>query len=177
MKTERFSPERSQWVKAAALLARAIEIDPASPRTRYFQALLLRGAGKPRESADLLTALSREFPRDREVQRQLGQTLLTLGRLTDARAAFTAILRIDPTDAGAYQFLSPLYASEGLKSDAARALAQYFRWRDDPLAQSVVIRFFADNPSWAEERVGLHVHDGSSSDRPILAGKFAAPDK
>ena len=176
MKTERFSPERSQWAKARSLLERAFEIAPSSPRARYYNAILLRGEGRLDDAVKELASLAREFPRDREVQRQLGQTLFTLGRVAEARSAFAGVLGIDPTDAGAYQFLSPIYVSEGLVADAERAHALYLKWRDDPMAQLVASRFFTLNPTWAEERIALHDHSVGSPERPILTGSLAAPE-
>ncbi len=176
MKTERFGPEREQFGKAAHLLDCALRIDPAHGRARFFKALVWRGSGKAREAAEELSRLAREYPRDREVQRQLGQTLYAIGRLAEARAAFEAVAGIDPTDAGAYQYLAPIYAGEGRKAEADRARALYLEWRDDPLADGVAARFFAAHPEWAEERTGPHVHSKDSARRAVLTGKFAAPD-
>ncbi len=175
MKTERFGPEHEQLNKAAALLQSALKLDPALPRARFYHALLLRSQGKAAEAAIELGQLSREHPRDREVQRQFGQTLYTLGRTTEARAAFEAILVIDPNDAGAYQFLAPVYSSEGRVADADRARSLYLLWRDDPRADVISARFFAAHPEWNEERVLFHAHGEGSPLRPSLTGALAAP--
>jgi tetratricopeptide (TPR) repeat protein len=177
MKTERFSPERTQWAKAKALLRRALSISPTSPRARYYHALLLRGQGKLVEASEELARLGSEFPRDREVHRQLGQALFTLGRLEDARDAFNAILGIDPTDAGAYQFLSPIYLSTGMQAKADWAQKLYLNWRDDPLSQSVASRFFANQPVWSEERTAMHIHSFESPQRAVVADTLIAPQK
>lgn len=176
MRTERFGPEREQWQKAATLLDAALRIDPMNARTRYYRALVLRGEGKTREAADELSKLASAYPRDREVQRQFGQTLYALGRLAEAQRAFTTVISIDPTDAGAYQFLESLYTSEGRKAEAERANALYLLWRDDPLADGVAARFFAAHPQWADERIWTHSHGEGSSRRPTLTGPLAAPD-
>ncbi|MDT5296298.1 MAG: hypothetical protein QOJ76_3178 [Acidobacteriota bacterium] len=175
MKTERFGPERAQLFKARELLERALKLAPTLARARFFYALLLRSEGQPVEAADELARIAREFPRDREVVRQLGQTLYGLGRLESARAAFESLLTIDPNDTGAYQFLAPLYKSEGRTEEAARADALFLLWRDDPLADRLAARFFALNPQWAEERVWSHTHGSDSPPRPTLTGHFAAP--
>lgn len=176
MSTERYGFEREQLSKAAILLDAALKINPLLPRARFYHALLLRGEGRTREAVDELLGVAREHPRDREVQRQLGQTLYALKRYAEARAAFEAILAIDPNDTGAYQFLAPLYESEGRKAEAARARSLYLLWRDDPLADKIAIRFFTAHPEWADERVGAHFHGAASSLRPTLTGHFAAPD-
>jgi Flp pilus assembly protein TadD len=177
MRTERFAPEREQLRKAEKLLENALKIAPTNLRARYFRALVLRGFGKLKEAADELAEIARTYPRDREVQRQFGQTLYTLGRFPEARTALEAIIGIDPTDAGAYQLLNPIYASEGRKTEASRALSLYFEWRDDPRAEGVASRFFTAHPEWADERIGAHTHTNNSSRRAILTGLLATPEK
>jgi Tfp pilus assembly protein PilF len=177
MKTERFGLEREQLAKAAELLEAALKLDRTNPRTRFIHALLLRSQRKPAEAAAELAALAQQYPRDREVARQLGQTLFSLGRIAEARPAFEAILEVDPTDFGAYQFLSPIYQSEGETEKANYARGRYLQWRDDPMASSIAVRFFAAHPQWADERILAHTHDGASPPRPVLSGPLAAPEK
>ena len=177
MKTERFGPERNQLAKAAELLDAALKLDPTNPRARYIHALLLRSLKKSVEAASELAKLAQEYPRDREVARQLGQTLYALGRFGEARVAFEAIINVDPTDFGAYQFLSPIYQSEGQTEKADYARGRYLQWRDDPVASTIAARFFAAHPQWADERILAHTHDGDSPPRPVLSGSLAAPDK
>ena len=177
LRTERFGPDRNQLRKAAELLEAALKIDPTNARARFFHALVLRSEGKTSEAADEFAKLAREYPRDRELARQLGQTLYVLGRIAEARTTFEKILEIDPTDFGAYQFLSPIYRSEGLADKAEYARSLYLQWRDDPLASNIASRFFAAHPQWADERVLAHTHDGDSPLRPVLSGQLAAPEK
>ncbi|HKQ52748.1 MAG TPA: multiheme c-type cytochrome [Pyrinomonadaceae bacterium] len=175
MKTEQFGLVWDQLRKAKELLDRALKVNPQLARTRFYYALLLRSQGKGREAAAELAKLAGEYPRDREVARALGQTLYSLGRIADSRAAFETVLGIDPTDAGAYQFLAPIYASLGLKSDADLARARYLLWRDDPLVDVVGINFFAAHPQWKDERVLTHTHGQDSPQRPTLTGLLASP--
>jgi Flp pilus assembly protein TadD len=177
MRTERFGPEREQLQKAAALLEEALKIASDNLRARYFQALVLRGQGNLKAAVETLAEIARQYPRDREVQRQLGQSLYATGRWLEARSAMEAILSIDPTDALAYQLLSPLYESEGRKAEASRALALYYQWRDDPRADAIGARFFATHPEWAEERVTNHAHGKASASRPVLTGASATPER
>ena len=177
MKTERFGLERNQLAKAAELLDAALKLDPNNPRARYIHALLLRSQKKSIEASTELARLAQEYPRDREVARQLGQTLYALGRIAEARVAFEAIINVDPTDFGAYQFLSPIYQSEGQTEKADYARGRYLQWRDDPVASTIAARFFAAHPQWADERILAHTHDGDSPPRPVLSGSLAAPDK
>jgi len=177
MKTERFGLDRNQLLKAAELLDAALKLDPANARARFVHALLLRSQKKPSEAAEELAKLALEYPRDREVARQLGQTLYALGRLAEARRVFETIVEVDPTDFGAYQFLSPIYQSEGYGEQASYARRLFLQWRDDPMASPIAARFFAAHPQWSDERVLAHTHDGDSPPRPVLRGLLAAPEK
>jgi len=177
LRTERYGPEREQLRKAAVLLDRALRLKPMLARARYWRAVVMRGDGKLAEAAEALSALAKEYPRDREVQRQLGQTLYSLGRLDEARTALEAIVEIEPQDAGAYQLLAPIYASQGRKPEADRARALYLQWRDDPLANPIAARFYAAHPEWAEERVTSHTHGLDSAHRATLTGALTNPVK
>jgi len=185
LRTERYAhQDRPQLQKAAELLERALNnpqsaiFNPQSLlRARYYRALVWRAEGKLKEAASELEQIAEAYPRDREVQRQLAQTRYTLGRLVEARFGFEAILHIDPTDFGAYQFLSPLYLSEGRQADADRAHQLYLQWRDDPRADAIAARFFAAHPEWADERVGSHVHTANAPRRPVLTGMAAGAEK
>jgi len=177
MRTERFGLDRTQLAKAAELLEAALKLDPGNARARYFHALVLRSQKRPDEAAAVLAKLAQQYPRDREVARQLGQTLYALGRIAEARQAFESIVAVDPTDFGAYQFLSPIYQNLGETDKANYARFYFLQWRDDPMASTIASRFFAAHPQWAQERVLAHTHDGDSPHRPVLSGLFAAPDK
>lgn len=176
MRTERFGPERDQWRKASSLLEEALKLDPMNWRARYFRALVLRGDGRLPEAADELKQVVARYPRDREALRSLGQTLLTTGHVAEARAAFERVIAIDPTDFGAWQFLTSIYASENRKAEAERAQSLYLLWRDDPRAYDIALRFFAAHPQWADERIGAHAHGQHSARRPVVVGAQAAPD-
>ena len=185
MRTERYADhERPQLQKAAALLQQALQLPsaadrfpPAILRARYYRALLWRAEGKWKEAQAEFQDLATAYPRDREVQRQLGQTAYTLGNLGGARQAFETILSIDPTDFGAYQFLSPLYAGAGLATEAQRADHLYLLWRDDPRADGIAAKFFTAHPEWGDERVTSHLHGRQNAQRPVLTGLQATPVK
>lgn len=175
MKSERFGSEREQLSKARVLIDEALRINPNLARARFYHALILRSEGKSPAAAAVLAKIAEEYPRDREVHRQLGQTVYGLGRIGDARQAFEAVRAIDPNDTGAYQFLAPIYFSEGRQADGERARALYLLWRDDPLADAVGTQFFLSQPQWADERVSHHAHGDDAPARPTLTGMLAAP--
>lgn len=175
MRTERFGQQREQWRKAGELLDAALALDPRHWRARFFKAQQFRGQGRLAEAAEEFALIAAAYPRDREVLRALGQTWLTLGRTARAQEAFEGIAAIDPTDFGAWQYLTSIYSAVNRPADAERAQALYLNWRDDPLAYDIVLKFFAAQPQWSDERIGAHVHGTHSAHRPILQGTQAAP--
>lgn len=177
MGTERFGPELTQFNQAEALLTTALQLAPNHARTRYYRAQVWRAQGRVTEAAEELRQLLAAYPRDREVQRQYGQTVLALGMMPAARQAFESILNIDPTDFLAWQFLASVYAGENRAQDSAYAQQMYLQWRDDPMADPSAARFYAAHPEWADERIRAHVHGQNSTGRPVLTGRQAVPDK
>ena len=177
LQTERYGPERTQIGKAREFLEKAMSIAPENNRAGYYLALVKRSDGEPEEAADILAKLAAEYPNDREVQRQLGQTFYSLGRYGESRAAFLAINRIDPTDAGAFQFLSPLFANAGLLNESEEAQKNYLLWRDDPLADVVANRFFTAHPEWVDVRVPGKIYGDDSPSRPGLTGEDVAAER
>lgn len=177
MGTERFGLELEQFKKAEDWLSAALKLDPENDRARFYRAQVWRAQGRYQEAATELRRLATVWPRDREVQRQLGQTLYSINALPEARQAFESILRLDPTDFLAWQFLAPLYAGENRQADADRAQRLYQQWRDDPVADAVAAKFYAAHPEWADERIRAHTHGNNSTARPVLIGQQAVPDK
>jgi tetratricopeptide (TPR) repeat protein len=185
LRTERYADhERPQLQKAAALLQQALQLPQSAAqnptahwRARYYRALIWRAEGKPQEAFQEFQELARLYPRDREVQRQFAQTAYALGNLSLARRAFESIVALDPTDFGAYQFLSPLYTAAGLRTEAQRADTLYQLWREDPRADGIAAKFFIAHPEWADERVPAHWHGKQNAQRPVLTGTQATPVK
>jgi Flp pilus assembly protein TadD len=175
LKTERFGEERVQFAKAVDFVTRAMKIDPANLRARYYLAWIMRAQGKPAGAVEIWEKLAAEYPRDREVARQLGQTLLQMGETDRARAAFEAVIAVDPQDASAYQYLASIYASLGRKADSDRAMALYHQFRDDPMARVAANRFYQAHPEWSDERISSHVHGAGPSRRSVATGMSASP--
>jgi tetratricopeptide (TPR) repeat protein len=175
LRMERYSDEREHVKQAAELIDQALRINPEAPRTRFYRAVTLRADGRLAEAAAEFADLARTFPRDREIHRQLGQTLFSLSRFREARPAFEAILKIDPTDAYSYQALASIYASEGLPKESMWAQQQYLLWRDDPFSEFIAGQFFVWNPQWAEVRIPFHVNSMFTPPRPTATGANATP--
>lgn len=175
MRTERFGLDREQWRIAGRLLDEALTLAPDNARARFYRAIVWRGEGQGRKAAEELTSLAAAYPRDREVSRQLAQTFFSLGAMPSARTAIETLLRIDPTDAGGYQMLSPILEALGQAKAGRDAYARYLEWREDPMAAQIAGRFYAGHPQWADERNSAHIHSHDSAARPVLTGAQAAP--
>ena len=177
LQTERYGPELSQHAKARELVEKALSLSPDNNRAKFYWALIRRTEGALEEAAGILAAIVKDYPNDREVQRQLGQTLYRLGRYDEARQAFLEIRRIDPTDAGAYQFLAPLFAAANLLEESKEAQKNYLLWRDDPLADAVAGRFYDAHPEWADVRVPGKIYGDNSPNRPAFAPNEVAGER
>ena len=150
-------------------------MSPGQSRARFYLALVLRGLGQTKETVEILSDLAKLHPRDREVQRQLGHTLYSLGRGAEAQVALEQVLNIDPDDAGAYQLLAAIYQEQGEKEKSKKANELYLQWRQEPMADVVASKFYANNPQWAEERINYHVHSIGVGNRAVLTGQKASP--
>jgi len=178
MRMERFAfDDLAQLKKTEVLISQALKTSPGFPRARFYQAAILRAFGKMAEAAKIFGDLAKAHPQDREVRRQLGQTLYSLGRIREAMTEFEAVIKIDPTDALAWQFLEPIYINQGRLSDAATAGRNYLLWRDDPIAESVASLFYQNNPSWADARIRPKAYSHNSPSRPTATGVQAVPSE
>lgn len=176
LRTERFSFDLGQVQRARTLLEGALIIDPNSIRAKFFQAIVTRAEGRLREAATELRVLADKYPRDREVRRELGHTLFSLGELDKALAEFQTVIKIDPNDGTAYQQLSALYLAKGQLEEAANAESLYKLWREDPMTSPIAKQFFRANPQWNEVRIPFHVKGIFSPMRPIAVGDAVTPD-
>jgi Flp pilus assembly protein TadD len=177
MQTERFGPEMEQIAKATQLLQKAIKLEPNKPRTNYYWAINRRSLGLLNDAESILQKLSKDFPTDREVQRQLGQIQYRLGKFDLARKAFSTVNIIDPTDADSFRFLSILYKQNGLIFESNEAQKNYLLWRDDPNADIIANKFYNAHPEWADVRTAGKIYSENSPKRPTITGENAAAER
>jgi tetratricopeptide (TPR) repeat protein len=178
MRMERYAfDERIQLDKGSELLETALRLSPKFSRALFYKALVLRAGSKNTDAEKILSSLVKEHPRDREIWRQLGLTQYGIMKIGAAKKSFESIIEIDPTDANAWQFLEPIYASENDPEKSETAHRNYLLWRDDPVAETVASNFFKLNPNWMELRNPVHFYGEDSLLRPIAAGSGAAPDR
>ncbi len=177
MQTERFGVEKEQLEKATLLLKKAIKLEPNKPRTKYYWAINRRSNGLLAESETILAGLAKDFPNDREVQRQYGQILYRLNKFDEARQAFSRVNIIDPTDANAFQFLSTIFATKGLFDESKFVQKQYLLWRDDPNADIIANKFFSNHPEWADVRTPGKIYSQNSPRRFPFTGENIAAER
>jgi tetratricopeptide (TPR) repeat protein len=177
MQTERFGPEKTQIAKATELLKKALHLNPEKPRTSYYWALNRRSLGFVGEAETILRKLAKDFPTDREVQRQYGQTLYRLGKFAEARLAFSQVNIIDPTDSDAFRFLSILFKLNGSIFQAENAQKNYLLWRDDPNVDIIANKFYSAHPEWADVRTAGKIYSENSPKRPTITGENAAAER
>jgi tetratricopeptide (TPR) repeat protein len=89
---------------------------------RYIEAVALVRAQKTADAAPLLKQLSVDYPAERMVRMMLGQALLNLGQVEEARASFEKAVEIDGSTPRAYNFLGNYHL---LKGDYAKAREMY----------------------------------------------------
>ncbi|CAA7613588.1 FkbM family methyltransferase [Magnetospirillum sp. UT-4] len=107
---------------ALALAGRLVAEDPDDPEALALRGGLHRALGHFRPAlADLSKALGLD-PSDRRVQLELALTLYQLGRLEEARAAYTILVRDTEAPAEAWRGLARLLQGEGRAAAAEAAL-------------------------------------------------------
>jgi tetratricopeptide (TPR) repeat protein len=104
----------------AALLLLAQPVAAQAPLGPYEEAVAARQAGDPATAATLLRRLVEAEPGNADAQLQLGLSLLALGQLDEAEAAFGRTLAIAPAYADAQIGLARIAQRRG---DRRRALA------------------------------------------------------
>jgi YaiO family outer membrane protein len=104
----------------AALLLLAQPVGAQAPLGPYEEAVAARQAGNPATAATLLRRLVGAEPGNADAQLQLGLSLLALGQLDEAEAAFGRTLAIAPAYADAQIGLARIAQRRG---DSRRALA------------------------------------------------------
>jgi tetratricopeptide (TPR) repeat protein len=178
LRMERYAfNDQYQLLKAKELVDNALKLSPEFPRALFYRAIILRALGKNDQAGAIFAGLVKKHPLDREIWRQYGQTVYSAGQIKTAKTAFETILKIDPTDAGAWQFLSPIYFGEGKGLEGENAQNLYLLWRDDPVAESVAARFYQTNPNWVDVRIPFHAYSDNSPLRPTMTGNSITPDK
>ncbi|HVE11959.1 MAG TPA: tetratricopeptide repeat protein, partial [Elusimicrobiota bacterium] len=97
---------------------------PDSEDVAYFLALGYDDLKEPAKAAALLSELVSRRPGNRDARFQLGAVYEKLGDMPRAEEQFRAILKANPDDASALNFLGYALAERGLKLDQAEKLTR-----------------------------------------------------
>ncbi|HKY32616.1 MAG TPA: tetratricopeptide repeat protein [Candidatus Polarisedimenticolia bacterium] len=145
-------------------LQKALEIDPALPKTHYFYALTLKTFGRYDEAVEHLRTTLQSFPRDRVVLNQLGRVLFLQRKYEEAIGAFQRVLAIDPEDLQAHYNLMLCYRGKGDLESAKREEALYARFKADESAQEITGPRRLQHPEDNNERQLIHEHRSTWKD-------------
>jgi predicted CXXCH cytochrome family protein len=99
--------------EALDALARATQLDPEQARYAYVYAVALHGAGQTERALEVLRAVHRRHPGDRETLVALATMSRDRGDLRAAVAWARMLVAIAPEDAGAQRLLAELEARGG----------------------------------------------------------------
>ncbi len=103
---------KSAWEEAERELVAALDTVPTYAEATLELASLKRVTGRPRDAVSLLVDLLERDSYNFEGLIALGETLLTMGRTTDAATAFARVRRFDPTHCGAIFYDGVLAAGD-----------------------------------------------------------------
>jgi tetratricopeptide (TPR) repeat protein len=129
-------------------LQRAMEIAPDSIAPPVLLARAYTNAGKPAEAEPILTKAHAQFPEINAITFDLAISREKLGDLAGAEAAVRDVLKREPNNPTALNFLGYLYADHNKNVDEAVRLIQR------ALAQEPDNGAFLDSLGWAYYRLG-----------------------
>jgi tetratricopeptide (TPR) repeat protein len=150
------------WEKyddAKTNLAKALALLPGDPRALYYRALVERNAGQVKEAIADLQAVLTQYPRAKDVLRELGFSFYQQHDYAAARSAYERLQGVDPDDLAAHYQLAILYRRLGDKQKAALESAKFADQKDDPTASTYALEFLRKHPEVASESVVWHTHD------------------
>jgi tetratricopeptide (TPR) repeat protein len=149
------------WEKysdARASIDQALELSPNNPRSLYYRGLIERVEGDLDASVTDLQLVAKQFPRSREVSRELAVSYYLTRKDELARQEFEIVQSVDPDDVAAHYYLAILYRRVGMNDKADEQAALYTDKRDDSSAPTRVSVFLRKHPDADNESLPLHVH-------------------
>jgi tetratricopeptide (TPR) repeat protein len=154
------------WEKYAAAHAgvqNALVLSAGNPRALYYRGLIERIEGDLNAAVADLEQVSKQFPRSRDVLRELAVSYYLMHRDELARQEFETVQGIDPDDLSAHYYLAILYRRCGMTAKAAEQAAFYADKRDDLAAPTRSELFLRMHPEAGNESLPLHVHSEAES--------------
>jgi Tfp pilus assembly protein PilF len=136
----------------------SLRLNPSNPRALYYRALIERNQSAVGVAITDLENVVRQFPRSRDVHRELAVSYF-LAR-NDARAVqeFQTTQAIAPDDVLSHYYLAVLYRRLGMKDKADKEAALYTEKRDDPGAPTSAQVLMRTSTEADAEALPVHVH-------------------
>jgi tetratricopeptide (TPR) repeat protein len=119
--------EQSEFVRAEALLARAVEAEPANSDFLYSLGLAALRANHPQRAQQVAEAGLRIRPADPEFLFLIGRALAAQKRFDDAILALVQARKLAPGRADILRFLAETSAQAGFVGDAALLFDEYLK--------------------------------------------------
>jgi tetratricopeptide (TPR) repeat protein len=160
-------------LEAEAALQRALELRPGYFKANYFLSRVASGFGEYERTVALLLGVAEEFPYDRVVQLDLGNTYYLLGRYEEAVAPLLFVInQIDPEELGAHYNLMLAYRALGETDKAAIHESRYLRYREDEDIRQISGPYKRANPIANREAQDIHAHTLTE-----VGARFSAADR
>jgi len=161
-----------KYSEARPNLERSLTLAPENSRALYYLALIERNEGHVDLAIADLQKVETQFPRSRDVHRELGFSFYQQHKYSEARAEYEAVQSIDPDDLSAHYNLSILYRRLGLKKEASEQAALFADQKDDPTASTYALEYLRKHTEIASESVVWHVHDLDQKGSSIPVGNM-----
>ena len=139
---------RGRWDEALAEADRARALAPDSARVHYLRGQILAGAGRRPEAETALLEATRLDSTFEAAYFALGVIREKDGHLDSSEQAFRAVLRLNPKNASALNYVGYMYADRGLRLEQSL----------DEIGQALAIEpdnpAFLDSKGWTLFRLG-----------------------
>lgn len=154
---------------AKTLLKKSMEIKPNFSKAIYFHALIDKMNGNYTKAITSLSVLRKSYPNDRNLLKELGQTLFFNEQWLEAEDVYLDVLRIDSEDDDAHYNLIFINNKLSERSKAEFHREQYLKYKPDENARSISQSARLKYPYANNEAQPIHSHQlltvGTSSNK------------
>jgi Tfp pilus assembly protein PilF len=124
--------QAKQYDEALSWITKSLALAPDNARALYYRALVERHKDDVDGAISDLQKVASEFPRSRDVHRELGYCYYQKEEFDLARDEYEKLQGIDPDDLSAHYNLSILYRRFGLNDKAIQQASYFADQKDDP---------------------------------------------
>ncbi len=149
---------------AAPWIQQALDRDPKMARAHFFNALVLKAAGKYDAALAELEEVLKQYPRDRVSANQKGRILFLKRDFAGAVAGLNRVLDVDPEDLQAHYNLMLAYRGLGNVAAADREERLYLRFKAEESSQAITGDYRRIHPEDNNERQPIHEHSGRKTE-------------